>query len=293
MNKKLILVFLGVVLVLGSLVVLKMSKRQDESAYLIDFKADDISVFTDFKEVGNISRGILMYEYTYQVDHKEIGGFFLFPEKLSLEVDSPVIVFNRGFQQDREASIRNLRALAEFAEQGYVVFMADYSFSLEEQIEESHGLLEIIRQLSFVDPAGLHLLGPSHSGLLNMNVLRGQTGIRSAVVLSPIGDLYQLYTSLPSDKQVNYNQYLGVESDDIEGACRLYSPINWLAELRSPILFIQGSLDQNLDLGHVEALYDLMKTDHPVDLVVFEDDHTMGNHHSEMRHAILKWFSSH
>ncbi|XEC94458.1 alpha/beta hydrolase family protein [Paenibacillus tarimensis] len=187
----------------------------------------------------------------YRSDGLKVVGFIVKPKEMKEK--APLLIYNRGGAEDR--TLINSTLLSTFfsflARKGYVVLASQYRGNDGGEGEDRWGgddihdvlnLVEVAKQLPYVDTDRKVMIGQSRGGLMTYLAIRKQLDLKAAVVVSGPTDLTDLYQKrgenmkeilmrLVGDPNLNTDEYMK------------RSPINWADEINAPLLIIHGGND--------------------------------------------------
>jgi dipeptidyl aminopeptidase/acylaminoacyl peptidase len=216
----------------------------------------------------------------------------------------PVVVFARGGNRDfgaiGPAALLDLLALAEA---GYVVAASQYRGGPGAEGNDEFGgrdlgdllvLVDLVRGRGDVDAERLFLWGVSRGGMMAALALRAGVVARAMALRAPIVDLAETAASRP-DMRALFEELMPDYRADPEGALSRRSAINWLDEVRPPVLVMHGRQDVRIAVNQSERLAaGLRARGRPCELVVYErESHLLLLHRSDYLRAITHWFDRH
>jgi dipeptidyl-peptidase-4 len=128
--------------------------------------------------------------------------------------------------------------------------------AFEKQVNRRLGQLETedqlaaIRQLGdlpYVDPARVAIWGWSYGGTMSLlAAFRGGEALRASVAVAPVTD-WRLYDTVYTER------YMGTPGENAEGY-RLGAPLTWAEGLRSELLVVHGTGDDNVHVQNTMML---------------------------------------
>lgn len=268
-------------------------------------KAEEISDLGDF-----YSDKICMYKIRYKSDDCEVVGYIAAPLDY-LENEYPVLVFNRGGNQEFGALSHDTMAIAaskidedaarqtgldvalnraaeECTKNGYIVLASQYrgvdgGTGTEEfggsDVNDVLKLIDISEGFLFARPGGVYMAGFSRGGMMTYIACRQDERIIAAAVGSGISNAVDNYTERDSDMKEIYVSLIGGTPEELPDEYEKRSAVLWADEINCPLLIVHGGGKDWRVLTHhasdmAQALESSGKTHK---LVIYEEmDHDLG-----------------
>lgn len=245
------------------------------------------------------------YATAYRIQYRSTGvkviGFIVKPKHL--EKKAPLIIYNRGGAEERSTiEVKHLSTFFSFfARKGYVVLASQYRGNDGgegtdhwggDDINDVLNLVEVAKQLPYVDISNKVMIGQSRGGLMTYLAIRTQLDLKAAAVLSGPTDLFDLYHYRDHVMKRILERLVGnpIEHED-EYIKR--SPILWADEINVPLLIIHGEKDVNVPVTQVREFVKRLSTlNKNYKYVEYEDsDHFLKNKAGELKEEIIHFFS--
>jgi dipeptidyl aminopeptidase/acylaminoacyl peptidase len=223
------------------------------------------------------------YSIIYSSRGLKIHGYLAKPKNINEPL--PLLIYCRGGNRDYgELTDNQSLALARMASNGYIVLASNYSGSTKsEGIDEFGGkdvndvlqLLEIAKELPFIDSNKIVLLGSSRGGLMVYQVLKNQNhnnNIKAAVLLSCPTDLKVMFKNRPEMERLA-RTLIPNYTNERENAIYKRSVIQWADSLPKhvPLLLIHGDSDERVNVEHsINLANKLKKQDHLHKLIIYK-----------------------
>jgi dipeptidyl aminopeptidase/acylaminoacyl peptidase len=186
----------------------------------------------------------------------------------------PAILMIHGGPHGQQGPAFNLKSQV-YAEQGYSVVMVNYRGSSgygqkfsdgtigdqngSEAKDVLAGLDEAIRRRSDIDPERLGIEGGSYGGQLTNWIITQTTRFKAAIPSAGISNLISLaYTIWAADyMQVEYQGYPWER--DIAARLWDHSALKYVANVKTPTMFVHGVLDEDVGIAEPEQMYNALK----------------------------------
>jgi dipeptidyl aminopeptidase/acylaminoacyl peptidase len=245
-------------------------------------------------------QGFVIERITYASDGLRVAGYIFRPEAITER--RPAIIFNRGGNRDfGKLRPDKIVDLYPYLAAGFVVVGSQYRGSDGGDGNDEFGgadlddvmnLFPLIRQLGYVDPNRVTMLGVSRGGMMTYLALSRGAPVRAAVVIGAPADEVAEAKRRPMEDL--YRELVPGFDDDPLTAYRDRSALYWAERIRTPVLILHGSADWRVDPRVSIALSQRLDVlDQPHSLVVLDpDDHTLDLHRQERERMILSWFGS-
>jgi dipeptidyl aminopeptidase/acylaminoacyl peptidase len=162
-----------------------------------------------------------------------------------------------------------------YAAQGYSVVMVNYrgSSGYGQQFSDGTkgdqngseakdvlaGMDEAIKRYSDIDPERLGIEGGSYGGQLTNWIITQTTRFKAAIPASGISNLVSLaYTIWTADyMQAEYDGYPWQR--DIAARLWQHSALAYVANVKTPTMFVHGVLDEDVSIAEPEQMYNALK----------------------------------
>lgn len=233
------------------------------------------------------------YAITYWSDGLRVNGFFGRPKEDGLY---PAIIYNRGGRG--EFGALEGWEIVPAVETGYVAVASQYRGNAGSEGQSEFGagdvndvlnLVPLLKQLPYVDPERIGMMGHSRGGMmtylaLKQETLAGTHDIKAAATVGGVADLFMRYEGHPNWAQ----------SEDDPASLEARSATHWPELINAPLLIQHGEADYLVSVEQsrilAEALEEAGKT---VELITYPgEDHPLSEHHGGWPEA-LAWFQQH
>lgn len=241
---------------------------------------------------------VRMYTVTYDSQGHKVKGCFVVPE--GGDVYPPLLYCRGGIRNVGKVSPRRM---AELARQGYAVFAPHYrgneggegrdEFGGADRHDVYHAV-ELFPSLPQVKKQRIACLGFSRGAFMALMAAANCDGIGPVAVWGGVSDLQLTYEER-TDLRRMLRRVVGHPNKDAEQYIRR-SPVHWADQIRSPILIIHGTEDQNVTVEHARRLAKSLKENEIThQLVLFEGmPHNFpAKEKCKALQFIFEWFAKH
>ena len=267
----------------------------DEAGFRKTHSGEDVARF--IKDVECVRAG-------YVSDGMVIEGFILKPRNIAASVKLPVIIYNRGGNQDLAIiDYEKLYSLRKFIYAGYVVVASQYRGGGGSEGRDEFGgadvndvlnLIPLIESFPYADGGRIGMFGWSRGGIMTYLSLARTKRIAAAIIAASPTDLALAFRMRPEMETVALRLIPNYANEKGQ-AIRARSAISWPEKLnkKTSLLLLQGSDDRNCEPSDVlKMALRLYETKHPFRLVFFEGGtHGLNEHEKEVDSLILDWFN--
>lgn len=290
-----------IVINLVIIIILFSCKKEDISTFHNQIISQQLLNNTESFHI----EGVETYKINYKSEGLNIEGFIAKPITNKEKAKLPAIIFCRGGNQSfGMLNAYQLKMINQLAENGFVVLASQLRGNIaSEGVDEFGGkdvndilkLIDIAKELDFVDAKNIHVLGYSRGGMNTYQVSKLTDNINSiAVVGSPTNkfkaikfreSMYQyVYKPLFGDTIQNKNAYVN------------RSAVFWHNKLNEPTLILHGSDDSRVALEEAQQIIDSLTASNKKDFEykIFEaGNHSLSNYREERDSLIINWFKTH
>jgi dipeptidyl aminopeptidase/acylaminoacyl peptidase len=207
-------------------------------------------------------------------DQQRVQGFITPALRAESGAPHPAILMIHGGPHGQQGPAFNLKSQV-YAGQGYSVVMVNYRGSSgygqkfsdgtigdqngSEAKDVLAGLDDAIRRHADIDPERLGIEGGSYGGQLTNWIITQTTRFKAAIPASGISNLISLaYTIWTADyMQVEYQGYPWQR--DIAARLWEHSALAYVANVKTPTMFIHGVLDEDVSIAEPEQMYNALK----------------------------------
>ncbi|MGD6776747.1 alpha/beta hydrolase family protein [Sutcliffiella horikoshii] len=257
----------------------------------------------DLLNIQNKANGVEINRLEYDSDGLNVVGFILKPEEVAADTKLPVLIFNRGGNQnDGMITTETLGYLSNWASQGYVVLASQYRGNGGSEGKEEFGgsdvndvlnLMNVAKELDYADEDHTVMLGLSRGGLMSYLGMKNNMNVKAVAVIGGISDLSNFYHSR-KDVRPMLEDLVGNPVDNSDAYAER-SAVNWVNELDLPLLILHGEKDQRVPVTQVRELAKELKEENKTYKYIEYPggDHTLSTHFEEAHEEIFKWFDQH
>ncbi len=244
------------------------------------------------------------FKIRYHSEGLKIEGFIAKPNQFKLS-KLPAIIFCRGGNQSYGMlNTFQLKMINELSLKGFVVLASQLRGNISsEGVDEFGGkdvndilkLIDIAKNLDFVDENNIHVLGYSRGGMNTYQVSKLTDNINSIAV---VGAPTNKFESIKFRENMYHNVYKPLFGDTISNRDEYVkrSAIYWHDKINEPLLILHGTDDTRVALEEAKQLIDSLKASNRKDFKfkIFEGgNHTLSNVINERDSLIINWFKTH
>jgi len=246
--------------------------------------------------------GVNTYKINYKSDGLRIEGFIARPTQYKPTTKLPAIIYCRGGNQSFGAiSDYQLKIMNRLARKGFIVFASQlrgnmYSEGVDElggkDVNDILKLIDIAKDLDFVDAKNIHVFGISRGGMNTYQVSKLTDAINSIAVVGSPTSLFSL-TNFRPKMYTKVMQPLIGDSLTKRKEYEERSAIFWYNKLNEPTLILHGSEDSNVEVKEAQRLIDSFTRSNKKDFQfkIFEGgNHSLSNFEEERNELISNWF---
>lgn len=247
--------------------------------------------------------GVETYKINYKSETLTIGGFIAKPivnkEKL------PAIIFCRGGNQSfGMLNAYQLKMINQLSENGFVVLASQLRGNIaSEGVDEFGGkdvndilkLIDIAKELDFVDAKNIHVLGYSRGGMNTYQVSKLTDDINSIAVVGSPTNKFKAIRFRESMYQYVYKPLFGDTIQNKEAYINR-SAVFWHNKLNEPTLILHGSDDSRVALEEAQQIIDSLTTSNKKNFkykIFKSGNHSLSNYREERDSLIIDWFKTH
>ena len=244
------------------------------------------------------------FKIRYHSEGLKIEGFIAKPNQFKLS-KLPAIIFCRGGNQSYGMlNTFQLKMINELSLKGFVVLASQLRGNISsEGVDEFGGkdvndilkLIDIAKNLDFVDENNIHVLGYSRGGMNTYQVSKLTDNINSIAV---VGAPTNKFESIKFRENMYHNVYKPLFGDTISNRDEYVkrSAIYWHDKINEPLLILHGTDDTRVAFEEAKQLIDSLKVSNRKDFKfkIFEGgNHTLSNVINERDSLIINWFKTH
>ncbi|WP_396602613.1 alpha/beta hydrolase family protein [Algibacter sp. R77976] len=249
------------------------------------------------------SESIDFFKITYKSEGLKIGGFIAKPiQKKPFKL--PTIIFCRGGNQSYGMlDAFQLKMLNDLSLKGFVVLASQLrGNTASEGVDEFGGedvndilkLIDIAKDLDFVDEKNINILGYSRGGMNAYQVSKLTDNINSVAV---VGAPTNKFESIKFRENMYHNVYKPLFGDTINNREEYIkrSPIFWHEKINEPLLILHGSDDNRVAMEEAQQLIDSLKLSNKKDFKfkIFDGGNHILSNVSKRDSLIINWFKLH
>lgn len=235
------------------------------------------------------------------------NGLYLLRGRFYKPVSSPkfsAVAICHGYPGDT----KNMDLAEELALNGVAVLVFYYEgawgsegkYRFSHLLSSTQAAISYLKSLDFIDSERIGLISHSMGAIPLTNVMINDESVKSGVLMSPASDIskwlskeaidnvFNIYLEMAKGKLSlgNIDEY----KRDMIKVARNYNPIDKISSIKSPLLFVVGSVDNITHPDDVKALYE--KASSPKKLVMIDGaDHGFSEHRIILIEKILEWLN--
>lgn len=244
------------------------------------------------------------FKIRYPSEGLKIEGFIAKPNQTK-SLKLPAIIFCRGGNQSYGMlNAFQLKMINDLSLNGFVVLASQLRGNISsEGVDEFGGkdvndilkLIEIAKNLDFIDENNIHILGYSRGGMNAYQVSKLTDNINSIAV---VGAPTNKFGSIKFRENMYHNVYKPLFGDTISNRDEYVkrSAIYWYDKINEPLLILHGTDDTRVALEEAQQLIDSLKTSNRknFNFKIFEGgNHILSNVINERDSLIINWFKTH
>ena len=239
-------------------------------------------------------------QFTYESQGLTVGAYLYRPRKRGAS-PLPVIVYNRGSYTRPNGFAGEILVMANrYGQAGFIVVAPHYRGSNGWQGRDEMGgadladLMNIARHLARIDGADasrVYLAGESRGGMMVYQALRDGFAAKAAAVWGAFTDLAPVIA--PGAPQAKFAPQIWPDFEQNRDAIiERRSAIRWAERIRTPILIMHGTADQDLPIEHSQRMAaELGRLGRTHRLLLFDgEQHRIGGRGADRDAAAIEWF---
>jgi len=240
----------------------------------------------------------------YFSDGYEIEGFIVKPKTIAKNSKLPVIIYNRGGNRDYgKLTMQRIEYFKELSSFGYAIVASQYRGNMNSEGFDQFGgndvndllcLIDIIKQLDFLDNNRIGVLGYSRGGLMAYRLSQESDDIDAVVTIGGLTDLLMSSKNRPSLYYTVYKELIGDSIDQRDEYIKR-SAIYWANQIDAPTLILHGENDSRVNiLNSIKLVDSLEKYGKTIMFKKFEHgNHSLSNYSEKRDSLIIGWFNEH
>lgn len=212
--------------------------------------------------IGGCMAGYTVSEPSLVSDGLKVKNLLYQPSVLSPGRIYPGIVLNHGGMEGAEFETRGLAR--ELARNGFVVVLPQFrgqggsegrfEFSGGE-VDDSLAALGYLKGLDYVDAGRIGMVGYSLGGLVTLNALEREPGVKAAVLMGAISDPAAFLEETLMNKPPEYRSQAERHKRDMQER----SPMGGLEKVNASVLILHGALDARVKPEQSKVLYERLR----------------------------------
>lgn len=243
-------------------------------------------------------RSISVIVFFYEGDGLQIEAYLSLPlQILEEEESSSCLIFNHGGNQDYGALETVQTCFYAYQFQTICIASNYRGCGNSEGTDEFGGtdvkdvihLIDLCEKFSFINEKEMNMLGISRGGMMTYEVLREDSRIHKAVVVSGLADSFMSYEEREDMREV-YEELVGGSPDELPEEYEKRSATYWVDEINTPLMIFHATGDSKVSVEQAEKLVEkLEEAGKEYQYISFDAD-THGEIREEDVSAIVKWF---
>ena len=152
-------------------------------------------------------------------------------------------------------------------------------------------LIPLLKQLPYVDPERIGMMGHSRGGMmtylaLKQETLAGTHNIKAAATVGGVADMFML-----CEERSIFISMVGARPEDKPALYEARSATYWPELINAPLLIQHGEADHSVSVEQSRKLAEVLKeAEKTVELITYPgEDHELSEHYGGMPEA-LAWF---
>jgi dipeptidyl aminopeptidase/acylaminoacyl peptidase len=242
-------------------------------------------------------------QFTYESDGLTVGAYLYRPRNRSSS-PLPVIVYNRGsFTRPTGFAGEMLVMANRYGRAGFIVVAPHYRGSNGWQGRDEMGGADLADVMNIVPPLAriegadasrVYLAGESRGGMMVYQALRDGFPAKAAAVWGAFTDLAPVIA--PGSPQAKFSQLifpdLEKKPEAIDAIIERRSAIRWADRIRTPLLIMHGTADQDIPVEHSQRMAaELTRLGSTHRLLLFDgEQHRIGGRGADRDAAAIEWF---
>jgi dipeptidyl aminopeptidase/acylaminoacyl peptidase len=212
--------------------------------------------------IGGCMAGYNVSEPSLVSDGLKVKNLLYQPSVLSPDRKYPGVVINHGGMEGAEFETRGLAR--ELAVNGFVVVLPQFrgeggseghfEFSGGE-VDDSLAALGYLKALGYVDAGRIGMVGYSLGGLVTLNVLERDPGVKAAVLMGAISDPLAFFEETSKKRPPESPAQIERHKKDMQDR----SPMGGLEKVNASVLILHGARDTRVNPEQSKRLYEMLK----------------------------------
>lgn len=250
------------------------------------------------KVVKDIAAHVELRRALYRVDGNEVSAYVA--RRKDRRGKLPVVILNRGGHVDKTPLPYILGAVYRYADAGFLVIAPMLRGSDGQPGKDEMGgadfadlrvAVEHVADFGEADSDNVFMAGESRGGVMTLLAAHAHLPIRAAVVWGAITDMGEYLSHVDPGGKIAHAVWTDFDQNK-EEILKTRSALDWVSDLQTPLLIMQGNADQTVDpLQALRFATELQKNNKTYQLIVFAgDNHTLRNHQLERDRQAIDWF---
>lgn len=248
---------------------------------------------------------VAFYKIIYKSDNLNIVGFLAQPKSLESHKKYPVIIYNRGGNNDTgKNTVCILKdRFYDWVKAGYIVLASQYRGNDGSQGKDElggadvHDVINLYKAIQsdipYADLDHMYMVGYSRGAIMTYQALRTGIAIKAAAVIAGAANVVSIEELKPEIQKILEDMIPNWPTNRQEELLQR-SVTYWADEIKVPVLLFHGDADPRSDISqsqNLAALFEKNKLKH--ELIIYPGgDHFLKPFAKDINKRIIEWFQA-